>query len=46
MVSSMAAEGRPTEPRRRRTSGSSLAIALRWSSGVSTAIVELVSVSP
>ena len=38
--------GRPTDPRRRRTAGSSEAIASRWSSGPSTEIVELVSVSP
>ena len=38
--------GRPTEPRRHSTAGSSEVSATRWSSGVSTAIVELVSVRP
>ena len=36
----------PAEPSRARTAGSSLAAATRWSSGPSTATVELVSVSP
>ena len=45
-VISTVGNGWPTEPRRWRTCGSSLASALRWSSGVSTAIDELVSVSP
>ena len=38
--------GRPAEPSRSRTAGSRGASAARWSSGPSTAIVELVSVSP
>src|SRR3954470_21487826 len=36
----------PAEPSRARTAASSLAAATRWSSGPSTATVELVSVSP
>ncbi len=43
---SIVGSGRPTEPSRRAHRGSSLASAARWSSGASTAIVELVSVSP
>ena len=43
---SRAGRGRPTEPSRARMAGSSLAKASRCSSGVSMAIVELVSVSP
>ncbi len=38
--------GRPTDPSRARTAGSALAKASRWSSGVSMAIVEDVSVNP
>jgi hypothetical protein len=41
-----ARSARPTETRRRRTIGSALAAAARWSSGPRTVIVELVSVSP
>ncbi len=38
--------GTPTDTMRRRTASSSLCIAWRWSSGPSSAMVELVSVSP
>ncbi len=38
--------GRPTEPSRARTAASDEANASRWSSGVSMAMVEEVSVSP
>ena len=39
-------EGTPDRTQPRPTTGSSLAKASRWSSGVSMAMVELVSVSP
>ena len=45
-VTSRPGSGRPTDPRRARTAGSSLAMAVRWSSGPSTLTVELVSVRP